>query len=316
MNSLWLLLAAAAALSALCSGAETGLYALNPLKIRHRARVSAGAALLLRALRSPGALLATLLVANNLANDLVVQATIRLLESRTIENAELVAALLLTPLMFLLCDVMPKQWFAQHAEATMPLFAWPLLILRVVLLPLTLPLQGLVRLLEGRREEAAVLGRLEWAALFREGQRTHPGEARVMSAALRAVESRGAGLRPFLRPQVPLLNASATREDGLRRLADCGLGFILVARASGTPALLTGARLLQADPAALPGDLATPLLPLPSGLDLAGALHRLRESGVALAWVTEGAGGFFDLEYALSLLAAPDPVAAGRTVRP
>ncbi len=307
MNPLWLILLCAGALSALCSGAETGIYALNPLKLQHRARRSAATAALLRALRSPGGLLATLLVTNTLANDLVVQAAIRLFEDADFAHAELLAALVLTPLMFVFGDVLPKQWFAQHAEAWMPLFAAPLLLLRLLLLPVTLPLQGLARIFEGRREEAAVLGRQEWAALLREGQRTHPGDARVMGAALRALESRGAGLRAFLRPAVPLAPPHASREDALRLLADGGLGFVLLARPGAHPALLTGTRLLHADAAAQPPDLATPLLALEPGLDLAGAFQRMRASGLALAWVPGPAGGMLDLEYALSLLAASTP---------
>jgi hypothetical protein len=307
MTVLWILLLAAVALSALCSGAETGLYALNPLKVRHRARESAAAAALLRALRSPAGLLATLLVANNLANDLVVQAAIRLLEAAEIDRAEGIAALLLTPLMFLLCDVLPKAWFAHHAEEGMPVVALPLLALRVLLLPLTLPLQALARLIEGRREESAVLGRQEWAALLREGQRAHPGDARVMGAALRALESRGAGLRPFLRPGVPLAPAHATRDDAVRLLHESGLGFVLLARANGAPALLTGSRLLFADSSQPLDAVALPLLPLEPRLDLAGALARMRAAGLGLAWVSGPQGGLLDLEYALSLLAAPAP---------
>lgn len=305
MTTLWILLLAAGALSALCSGAETGLYALNPLKVRHRARESAAAALLLRALRSPAGLLATLLVAGNLANDLVVQVVIRMFEAAEVARAELLAALLLTPLMFLLCDVLPKTWFAHHAEDGMPLVAPPLMVLRYLLLPLTLPLQGLARLLEGRREESAVLGRQEWAALLRDGQRSHPGDARVMGAALRALEARGAGLRPFLRPGVPVAPSTATREDALRLLAEAGLGFVLLASAKGPPVLLTGSRLLQADPAAPLPAVALPLLPLDPGQDLAAALARMRATGLGLAWVGGPHGGLLDLEYAFSLLAAP-----------
>jgi hypothetical protein len=305
VSLLWLLLLVAAALSALCSGAETGFYALNPLKIRSRARESAVAAVLLRALRSPGGLLATLLVANNLANDLVVQAAIRLLEDAAVPRAELVAAIVLTPLMFLCCDVLPKQWFALHAESWMSFLAWPLQLLRLLLLPVTLPLQGLARLLEGRRAEAAVLGRQEWAALLREGQSARSGDARVMGAALRALESRGAGLHAFLRPGVPVAAAGASREQLLHCLAAGAAGYVLLARPAAPPLLLRGTRLLSAPPESDPTAAATPLLQLDPRFDLAAALRELRAGGERLAWVGGPTGGLLDLEYALALLAAP-----------
>lgn len=317
----WLLLALGLAISALCSGAETGLYALNPLKLQHSSRASASAALLLRLMRSPAGFLATLLVANNVANDALVQAAIALLEKRGCPDAPLWATLLLTPLVFFFGEMLPKQWTAVHAESAMPALAWPLAALRLLLLPVALPLQLLARLFEGRRDEAAVLSRQQWTALLREGEGegSAPGEARVMRAALRALDSRGRGLAPFLRPDAPRLPEAAGREEVAAALSAAGAGFVLIERAPGEPpALLTGARWLQADPARAPAALATPLLRLDAGLDLAGALAAMRNAGVGLAWASAAAkdgSGLLDLEYALSLLIAPAP-ASGRAGRP
>jgi hypothetical protein len=310
------LLALGLAASALCSGAETGFYALNPLKLRHAARDSAAAALLHRLIRSPAGFLAALLVANNLANDAMVQAGIALLEARGVADAPLWATAFLVPVVFLFGEMLPKQWMAVHAESAMPALAWPLAALRLLMFPVALPLLLLARVLEGRSAQAAVLGRQQWAALLREGEGSSPGEARVMGAALRALQARGRGLSPFLRPGIPLLPADADRARALRALGETGAGFVLLEQPGGPPTLLTGARLLQADAAQPPADLATPLLRLPSGCDLAGAFVAMRESGVALAWAAEPGGrsghGLLDLEYALSLLIAPPaPAASG-----
>jgi len=321
MSAEWSFLLLGLAISALCAGSETGLYAMNPLKIRHAARRSAAAALLLRVIRSPAGFLATLLVANNVANDALVQAAISLLERYEIEDAPLWATLALTPVVFLLGEMLPKQWMAVHAESTMPALSWPLAALRVLLFPIALPLLLLARLFEGRRDEAAVLGRQQWTALLREGERSAPGEARVMSAALRALEARGHGLGPFLRAGVPRLSQSAGRDEVMQAMAAHGAGFVLLDRATDVPALLTGARMLQGASALEPAALATPLLVLPPRCDLAGALAAMRVAGVALAWMpapvgsAKAAGGLLDLEYALSLLTAP-PAVANRPVRP
>lgn len=314
-----LLLGLGLAVSALCSGSETGLYALNPLKLRHSARGSATAALLLRVLRSPAGFLATLLVANNAANDALVHAAIALLAAAGVPDAPLWATLALTPVVFLFGEMLPKQWMAVHAASAMPALAWPLAALRLLLLPVTLPLVLLARLFEGRSEEAAVLGRQQWAALLREGEGSAPGEARVMRAALRALESRGRGLAPFLRPGVPLLPRGAPRERVDAAFAAPGAGFVLVERGERAPAVLTGARWLRAAAAEPdPAGLAAPLLALEPDCDLADALAAMRRAGVALAWVpaaeAKAAGGLLDLEYALSLLTAPP--AAARAARP
>lgn len=317
----WFVLLFTLAVYALCSGSETGLFALNPLKIRHAARNSTAAALLLRLTRSPAVFLSTITVAINLANDAMVQAAIEILQSYSVADAALWATLILTPLLFVLGDVLPKQWMAVHAETTMPALAWPLAALRLLMLPLALPLLLVARIFEGRRDEAGVLGRQQWAALLREGERSAPGDARVMGAALRALEARGRGLAPFLRSGVPSLPQHAGRELVLETLAAHGGGFLLLERPEGPPALLTGTRLLQSAGAQEPAALATPLLTLPAHCDLAGALAIMRAAGVALAWTPAPAGapktggGLLDLEYALSLLTAP-PAPASRPARP
>jgi len=321
VNLAWMMLVLGLLVSALCSGSETGLYALNPLKIRHAARNSATAALLLRVIRSPAGLLATLLVANNVANDALVQAAIRLFEEAGVDEAPLWATLALTPVVFLFGEMLPKQWMAVHAQSTMPALAWPLAALRLLLLPVALPLLLIARLFEGRRDEAAVLGRQQWTALLREGEQAAPGEARVMRAALRALEARGRGLVPFLRTGVPRLPADVARERAVELLGEHGAGFVLIESETGPPALLTAARLLPQPSAVDLASLTTPLLLLPDRCDLAGALARMREAGAALAWMPAPAGapkaggGLLDLEYALSLLTAP-PAVATRPVRP
>jgi len=306
MTFWFLALIFALAASALCAGSETGFYGLNPMRLRHAAGESRRAALLEKVVRSPAGLLTALLIGNNFANDLAVRAAIHLAESFQLADAALWATLILTPLVFAFGEVLPKQWTLRAPLRSMLVLAIPLAALRTLMWPLTAPLVAGARLFGGGGE--AALARRELGALLQEGQRQTPAEARVMTAALRALDSRGKGLAPFLRSNLPLIPPDAPISAALDA-ARAGDGLVLVDRGDRPPALIVPSRLLEAGQQATPGRLAYPLLQLPPGLDLAGALERMRAYGVAFAWAREesGAQGLCDLEYALARLLSPAP---------
>lgn len=328
MTALLVLLLAVGA-SALCSGAETGTYALNVLQLRHLSRRSRSAALLWRAVRSPAALLCTLLVANNVANDLAVIAGARLAESSlglAPAAAAAWAAAALVPLLFVFGELGPKQLVLadplRRTVALAPLLA----LLRVALAPVTGPLVFLLR----RLGEEPALPRHQLAALLLEGQRSGAAEAPVLAAAGWALDARGRGLRPFLRRDIALLSSTVSWDSAraaVRRNPDA---LALVERPGAGPGLLLGARLAGATAGVRPVDLALPLPELPPDLDLAAALGRLRALGAARALVgRRGAWeGVLDLEYVLGIMMAPPvqpcttaplppvPTTSSRTVPP
>jgi len=308
VTSLVLLLVFAIAASAMFAGSETGFYGMNRLRLRHEARRSRGAALLESVVRSPSAFLATLLIGNNLANDAAVKAAGKLCASFGLEGAEFWGALFLTPLIFFFGEVLPKQLLLANPRRLFGLAA-PLALARIVFWPLTAPLAWLASALDGG-EGASVLARRQFEALLQEGEQHPPGEARVMSAALRALDSRGKGLEPFLRFDLPEFQADLSTEAARQDLATSTDTLALVRNPKGPPGLLLGSRLATADARASLGDLALPLPSLPADLDLAGALTSLRALGVAFAWVEKPGewAGLCDLEYALARLFEPSPL--------
>jgi hypothetical protein len=302
-----LILLIAIAASAMFAGSETGFYGMNRLRLRHEARQSRVAAVLERVVRSPSAFLATLLIGNNLANDAAVRAAGDLCESFGMDRPEFWGALLLTPIVFLFGEVLPKQLLLASPRRLLSLAA-PLALARILFWPLTAPLAALARRLEGGKG-SGLLVRRQFQALLQEGELQAPGEARVMTAALRALDSKGKGLRPFLRFDLPKLKPSCPLEDARQQVAARAETLALVMRPDAPPALLLGSRMALAGPEASLTDLAIPLPVLPADLDFATGLMRLRALGVAFAWVEKPGewAGLWDLEYALARLLAPNP---------
>ena len=308
MTSIVLFLVIAIAASAMFAGSETGFYGINRLRLRHEARRSRVASLLESVVRSPSAFLATLLIGNNLANDAAVKAAGKLCANFGLEGAEFWGALFLTPLIFLFGEVLPKQLLLANPRRLLSLAA-PLAVARVMFWPLTAPLAWLASVLEGG-EGAPVLARRQFEALLQEGEQQNPGEARVMSAALRALDSRGKGLQPFLRFDLPQFQSNISSKQARENLAQCRDTLALVENHGAPPGLLLGSRLALAGADANLADLTLPLPTLSADLDLDGALTRLRALGVAFAWVEKPGewAGLCDLEYALARLFEPSPL--------
>jgi|FLOH01.1.fsa_nt_gi putative hemolysin len=306
MSALALLLLALA-FSAMFAGSETAFYGLNRLRLRHDAATSRAAALLENVLRSPSAFLATLLIGNNIANDIAVHAATAIGVRVGLESPEFWSTLCLTPLVFLFGEVLPKQLFLDTPRLVIR-FAAPLAVVRLLFWPLTAPLAALARRLDNS-SSASPLARRQLEALLQEGEGHAPGEARVMKAALRAMDSRGKGLRPFLRFDLPMLRPDCSHEDARQRLARSADAIALLDHGSGPPSLLLGTRLVDANPAQPLAAFTLPLLRLPPQLDLAAAVAEMRTYKVAFAWVEKPGewAGLCDLEYALARLLAPAP---------
>jgi len=308
---IWMVLLLLLALlgSAMFAGSETGFYGLNRLRLRQMADDSLPAAVLVRITASSSGFLAALLLGNNLANSLAVQGGVGVLEGFGVDQAEFWTTIALTPVLLLLGELLPKAWMLQR-PVRLVFLALPLAFFRVLFLPLTLPLAWLASRLEGSGAGLA-LERRQLETLLHEGREQAPGEARVMVAALRALDSRGQGLAPFLRHDLPTLPASLDHETARARLAQSPDGNALVELKSGQYGLLRSRNLLDA-PAQQPlSALAVALPVLPRGLDLGGALVRLRGLGAAFAVVEgEAATAVLDLEYAVALLVMPTPLAA------
>jgi hypothetical protein len=306
LSELALLLFALAA-SALFAGSETGYYALNPLKLKLLAGDQRLAAVCARVIRPSGAFLIMLLVGNNVATNLAVAASIAFLADRGAQNPELWATLLLTPIVFLFGEVGPKQFVLGDPIRSL-LRATPFLIVfRLLLLPVTYPV-GLLAGLLNREDSHAVIGRRHLAALLLEGGRRVHGEAPVMVAAFRALESQGKGLRPFLRTDFPLLSPNSSASVARAALAQTPDTLGLLDRLDKAPGLLLGTRLVHLPANARLSEVAIDLPQLRIEMDLAEALVEMRGSGASFALVGQDGRfeGILDLEFTLSLLLPSD----------
>jgi CBS domain containing-hemolysin-like protein len=315
MTDLMLLLLALAG-SALFAGSETGYYALNPLKLKLLAGDNRLAALCSRTIRPAGAFLIMLLVGNNLANNLAVAASVGLLAGWNLSNPELWSTLLLTPIVFLFGEVGPKQFVLGDPQRSL-LRATPfLLVFRILLLPVTYPI-GLIASLLNREDAQAVIGRRHLAALLLEGGRSSHGEAPVLLAALRALESQGKGLRPYLRTDFPLLSPRLSGGAARAILAQTRDTLGLVDRIGKAPGLLLGTRLVHTPAHQNIADIALDLPQFSPDLDLAEALVQMRAHGASFALVGRAGKyeGLLDLEFTLSLLLPSEPHPA-RVQRP
>ncbi|HUU84098.1 MAG TPA: CNNM domain-containing protein [Phycisphaerae bacterium] len=145
------------AASGLFSGAETGLYCVNRLRLRlARDRRELRALRLHRFLDDEQVALSVILVGTNLSNYLVTVFTAMLLGAALAlsdRQIELYTTLLATPLIFVFGEVTPKNLFQRHADRLLYPCSLPLLIAKRVFAPLV----WCIRLLS-----VALLGAIGW----------------------------------------------------------------------------------------------------------------------------------------------------------
>ena len=157
-------------LSALFSGAETGGYTLNRIRLRRRAREQERSACRLeRMLQKPHRYVFTILICNNMAIYLISEQVTGLFLDTTIDwgalqrsglpwSPEIAATLTLMIPLFLFAETLPKNLFRIEAERWMHLLSMPLSLLTYLFLPFTWPLERLQRWMMGAAFSSAPLG--------------------------------------------------------------------------------------------------------------------------------------------------------------
>ncbi len=113
--------------SALYSGMETGAYSLNRVRLQvlHHEREKS-AKTLHRLVQNPVILLSTLLIGNNVANYIGTAGIAVLLETAGLSEWQMVLlnVIIVTPLLFVFGETLPKDLFAAHADKLMYRLAW------------------------------------------------------------------------------------------------------------------------------------------------------------------------------------------------
>ncbi|MFW6170749.1 MAG: CNNM domain-containing protein [Planctomycetota bacterium] len=161
------LLTVGVALSALFSGSETGFYRV--IRIRLLLDGLGGDSLsrmLLRLTNQPPLFVATTLIGNNVANyitSLAIVLTAQTLFSDS-QVAEMLAPLLLSPVIFVYCELLPKQLFFYAPNRLLHLSGTVLLVCAVLFAPVALILWGLGWLLEKLLGEPPLRVRLALAS--------------------------------------------------------------------------------------------------------------------------------------------------------
>ena len=164
--------------SAIFSGMETGSYRLNRVRLAVREHHGDPAARRLHRLTSDRPrLLATLLIGNNLANYLGTAALGVIFASWQWSDAKVVIvnAMVVTPLLFVFGETLPKDLFAAHADRLMYVMSRPLAVSRAVfawmgLTPLVRVVSHvLIRALGDRPDDTPLHPRRVFGSLVREG---------------------------------------------------------------------------------------------------------------------------------------------------
>jgi len=173
------LIASAGLLSAFCSGVETGLYRVPRVRLVLDAvdgsRVARG---LLWLTNHPGLFVSTLLVGNTVANYAVpVGVAWFVIELFGYDDARIniVVSLLITPVLFIFCELLPKSLFHQMPNRLLRIAGWPMFALTVLALPITWALyfvsQWLQRILgEEPLKVRPALARRELRQVLEEGE--------------------------------------------------------------------------------------------------------------------------------------------------
>jgi CBS domain containing-hemolysin-like protein len=163
--------------SALFSGMETGAYRLNRVRLYvYASQGSSSAKSLERVVAKPASLIGTLLIGNNICNYVGTAGLGVLLAAMEMPvwQAVLINTVLVTLVLFIFGETLPKDLFAAHADRLMYPLAKVLVFLRTLftwtgLLPIVVAISALAIKIVGKGEGGALTPRKRVEQLVREG---------------------------------------------------------------------------------------------------------------------------------------------------
>jgi CBS domain containing-hemolysin-like protein len=162
----------------LFAGLETGIYSLNRVRLHileHQNNTSAK--IIARLMSKQGSLLAALLIATNIATNIATSSMGSILEGAGCTHLQMILydVLILTPLLFVFAETLPKDLFSVHADRFVYPFARFLLVVKwLLMISGILPLVTLMgtltmKLLGGSARQVVFHPRMQVATLVREG---------------------------------------------------------------------------------------------------------------------------------------------------
>lgn len=219
------LLAVGVFLSAFFSGTETGFYRASRVRV-----VMAGldgdrvSQYLLKLINNPTLFVATTLIGNNVANYLTSLAIVLITQRVTDSSAaEMLAPILMSPLLFVYGELLPKNLFYQAPNFLLRLAAPVFLLFTCIFAPVAAVLWGMGRMLkhllgESPEKVRLILARKEVQQVLEDGleagilhpTQRHLGQSFFLVASKRVAE--------FCTPisEIKALNLNASREEALK----------------------------------------------------------------------------------------------------
>jgi len=129
------------------SGSETGLYCVNRIKLRFRAQQGYKSAVRIQQLlKDPGKTIIAILIGNNVTYFIATGILTSLFE-RYYAEPELIATLILTPVLFIFSEVLPKNIFQRKADTLIYRVHAPLVFASYLFAPVTYVLTAASNLL-------------------------------------------------------------------------------------------------------------------------------------------------------------------------
>lgn len=286
--------------SAIISGTEIGLYSLNKVRLSLRAaKGDAQAKVILAELARPDRLLAMLLISNNVVHYLCAMAMTAILsfENLSQEWVAVVSSLILTPVLFVFGEALPKELFRVHADRLTYGFALPLKVLRVGLtvvgvLPVARLLTIATERAAGLRNEALSDARQRVALLLKEGAGVGVLSESQVTLLDRALLLGDVTVRDEMTPwaKVRTLAADADRGRAMRVLMDVPHAWVpVVDRAGACLGLLRQMDLFVMPEREPLGMLKAPVRMGP-GTKVREALQMLRQNPAPVGIVVDGSG--------------------------
>lgn len=220
---IWAAVVACSLVSFIFSGIEAGLLSMNRVRLRHRVKMRDRAAIVVNDLLAhPERLLVTVLFVTNLMNIFALSLATQELVRRFGPRGYLLALVLALPFYLLFLELLPKSLFRRFPYRAVAFLSTPLRLADVLLSPLHIVGQALVRALFGRRppdQQKLFVAREDFKYLTIESERTG-----TLSKAERQMIHNVVDFRAVTAEQVmvPLENvravaASASVEDLLAR---------------------------------------------------------------------------------------------------
>jgi CBS domain containing-hemolysin-like protein len=281
-------------LSAICSGAEIGMYSLSRPRLEAECAQGHRTARVMRSLvRTPAWMLATLLVWNNFSHQASSLVGAWMLAPLAIAPSvqELAITAVVTPPMLLLGELFPKDLFRRKPHTLFGLIAPLLYVMRSLVAVLAFPLQILSSLLSrlfgaDQSELTRVQGREAVIELLRERESELSPQVEKLARNVLDLRSRRVGRVMVPWKKVETVSVDLGLPELRRRASQSSFARHPVVDAGGAvKGYVHQLEVLAAGPGVALAGLLRPLLALDPDTPLDRALARLRSSGQRAALV-------------------------------